>query len=81
MAVAPVTKPTYDELVAMLMAEKAKNSSGSNKEVTFGRSERNPKFYTFKHGISGEAWPVSTSAKVWRMILANAKLIEANLPK
>jgi hypothetical protein len=74
-------KPTYDELLAMLQAEKAKNATPTTGKVEFGQSEKNPKFFIFKHGLAAEAWPVSTTPKVWRVILANVKLIEAKLPK
>ena len=74
-------KPTYEELLAMLTAEKAKNAGSVAGKVSFGQSEKNPKFFIFKHGLAAEAWPVSTTPKVWRAIIANIKMIEAGLPK
>jgi hypothetical protein len=70
-------KPTYDELVAQLAAIRAAKPVGV---ISFGRSDKNPKFFTFKHG-NKEAWPVSTTVEAWRTILANVKMIEAKLPK
>jgi hypothetical protein len=81
MAIAPAAKPTYEELLALLAAEKAKNVGTVTGKVDFGQSEKNPKFFIFKHGLAAEAWPVSTTPKVWRVIIANIKMIESKLPK
>ena len=74
-----VSKPTYEELLQMLADEKAKRSAPTG-AVGFARSEKNPKFWTFKHGTAG-SWPVSTTPDAWRAIVANIKMIEAKLPK
>lgn len=72
-------KPTYEQLLKMVSDLNAKLNTPSS-PVSFGQSEKNTKFFTFKHGLK-EAWPVSTTPEVWRSILANAKMIEAKLPK
>lgn len=73
-----VSKPSYEDLLAMvakLQAEKV--GSGT---VSFSQSEKNPKFFTFKHGVK-DAWPVSTTPAAWRAILANVDMIKSKLPK
>lgn len=73
-----VSKPSYEELLQMVAELKAKTAPTGT--VSFGKSEKNPKFWTFKHGCK-DAWPVSTTADAWRVILANVKMIETKLPK
>lgn len=73
-----VSKPSYEELLAQVAELKAKTAPSG--VVSFGRSEKNPKFWTFKHGCK-DAWPVSTTPDAWRIILANIEMIKTKLPK
>ena len=73
-----VSKPTYEELLEMLAAEKAKHAAPAS-PVSFGPT-KNPKFWMFKHGTK-DAWPVSTTVDAWRVIVANIEVIKRGLPK
>lgn len=77
--VKPAAKPSYDELAAMV-AKLLEEKNTPSSPVAFGQSEKNPKFYTFKHGLK-DAWPVSTTPEVWRSIFANQEMIKAKLPR
>lgn len=73
-----VSKPSYEELLAEVARLKA--SAPAPGAVSFSQSEKNPKFFTFKHGTR-DAWPISTTPAAWRAVIANIKMIEAKLPK
>jgi hypothetical protein len=77
-----VSKPSYDELLERLAALEAEKEAQKG-EVSFvvKKNDKGKLFGTFKHGLSKEAWPVSTTPAVWRVILANIKMIESKLPK
>jgi hypothetical protein len=77
----------HEDLVAKLadlearekaLAEReAKLMAGAGK-VSFSRSEKNPKFMTFKHGTK-DAWPMSCTDEAWRVVVANIDLIKKGL--
>lgn len=73
-----VSKPTYEELLAQVAALKAQAVPAS--AIGFAQSEKNPKFWTFKHG-SRDAWPISTTPDAWRAIINNIDMIKSKLPK
>lgn len=73
-----VSKPSYEELLAMVAKLQSEKSAPG--AIGFARSEKNPKFWTFKHGTR-DAWPVSTSLDAWRSIVANIDMIKSKLPK
>jgi hypothetical protein len=77
----------HEDLVAKLadlearekaLAEREAQLAASNGAVGFSRSEKNPNFYSFKHGTRG-AWPVSTTPEAWRVIVANIHLVKKGL--
>jgi hypothetical protein len=69
---------TEVELLKAKIAELEAAAAKSNGPIGFAKSEKNDKFWTFKHGTRG-AWPVSTTPEAWKVIIANVDLIKRSL--
>jgi hypothetical protein len=77
----------HEDLVAKLADLEAREKALAEREaalnkgsgkVTFSRSEKNPKFWVFKHGTK-DAWPMSSSDQAWRTVVANIDMIRKEL--
>jgi hypothetical protein len=78
---------TLEDLSAKLAALEARETALAEREaalakgtgkVSFGPSEKNPKFMVFKHGTK-DAWPIASTPEAWRVVVANVELIKKTL--
>ena len=76
-----LTKPSYDELVAMVASLQADKANTKVRGPSFTRNKEGKDSFTFAHntGEKGVYPWISAPGHIWRIVLDNVKMIDAKL--
>jgi hypothetical protein len=76
-----LSKLTQEQLVAMVNSLQTQAATSGSRKPTFTASKKNADYMTFTHqlGVKGVYPWVTAPKSVWKMIIANIKMIEQGL--